>query len=80
MPHVKPAGVLLKAAQRVTINGVQVVRIPVATNAAIYFTKENDSLKVYAYKWIYTNANSVYKIPFINTGYNYAPVWGHYPS
>lgn len=58
MPQVKPASILLQAAQQATINGVQVVRIPIATNAALYFTKENDSLKVYAYKWIYNNLNA----------------------
>lgn len=52
-PQVKPANILLSEAVQQTINGKQVVRISVATNAALYFTKENDSLKVYAYKWIY---------------------------
>jgi lysophospholipase L1-like esterase len=52
-PNVEPAGILLSQAEQQTVNGKQVVRIPVATNAALYFTKENDSLKVYAYKWVY---------------------------
>jgi len=56
MPQVKPAPFLLNAAQQAIINGIQVVRIPIATNAALYFTKENDSLKVYAYKWIYNTS------------------------
>lgn len=58
MPQVKPSATLLAAAQQSVINGVQVVRIPVAYNAALYFTKENDSLKVYAYKWVYESLDA----------------------
>jgi hypothetical protein len=54
-PGVKPAAVLLNAAQQAVINGQEVIRIPVATNAALYFTKTDGVLSVYAYKWIYTN-------------------------
>jgi len=53
-PQVTPAGILIGQASQATINGQQIIRIPVANNAALYFTKVNDSLKVYAYKWIYS--------------------------
>ena len=53
-PQYTPAGVLLGQAQQQVINNQPVVRIPIATNAALYFTKVNGTLTVYAYKWIYT--------------------------
>lgn len=61
---------MFKAAQQATFNGVQVVRIPVGYNAALYFTKENDSLKVYAYKWIYQNLDAEKYTGYIDS-YNF---------
>ncbi|WP_448699773.1 hypothetical protein ACFGVR_21935 [Mucilaginibacter sp. AW1-3] len=50
-PQLKPAEQLLNMAQQALIEGKHVVRIPIATNTALYFTKINGLLKVYTYKW-----------------------------
>ncbi len=43
---------MMGKAQQAVIKGQHVVRIPIGTNAALYFTKTNTLLKVYAYKWL----------------------------
>lgn len=42
----------LEKAQQNVINNHHVIRIPIGNDAALFFTKANDSLKVYAYKWL----------------------------
>lgn len=41
----------LNLAKQNNIAGNHVIKIPIAENAALYFTKQHDSLKVYSYKW-----------------------------
>lgn len=55
-PQYMPAPVLFSAASQAVINGQSIIRIPVATNAALYFTKVNGAIQVLAYKWTYTVA------------------------
>jgi uncharacterized membrane protein YgcG len=39
-------------AKEAVINGKDVIAIQINATAAMFFTKENDSLKVYAYRWL----------------------------
>ncbi|MEO6520260.1 MAG: hypothetical protein ABIN91_01170 [Mucilaginibacter sp.] len=50
-PDLKPAQQLLDLAQQAVINGQHVVRIPMATNSAFYFTKVDGVVKIFIYKW-----------------------------
>ena len=43
--------VYIDKAQQSVINRRHVVRIPIGKDAALFFTKDNDSLKVFLYKW-----------------------------
>ncbi|MFI5159227.1 MAG: hypothetical protein ACHQF4_10205, partial [Sphingobacteriales bacterium] len=46
------AQVQLGNAKQNVINYQHVVRVPIGVNAALFFTKDNGKLQVYAYKWL----------------------------
>lgn len=58
-PQVKPAPILISETEQEVVDDKQVIRIPIATYAALYFTKENGALAVYAYKWKDENPGAV---------------------
>jgi hypothetical protein len=41
----------LDSIKQSVIGGQQVVKLPIGKDAALYFTKTNDTIKAYAYKW-----------------------------
>ncbi|MBD1394048.1 hypothetical protein [Mucilaginibacter glaciei] len=50
----------LSKSQQSIIRGQHVVRIPIAEHSAMYFTKKNDSVSSYAYKWRDNHSGSKY--------------------
>ncbi|MFC0518003.1 hypothetical protein ACFFGT_27565 [Mucilaginibacter angelicae] len=50
-PGVISSNALLYNSQQAVIDNKLVIRVPLAANAALYFTKENNVLKEYVYKW-----------------------------
>lgn len=52
LPDLLPTDPFWDKAEQKVIVGRHVVRVPISDDASLYFTKQNDSLKVFVYKWI----------------------------
>ncbi|HWZ16600.1 MAG TPA: hypothetical protein VNW95_15280 [Mucilaginibacter sp.] len=57
-PHSSELPLLWNEAVKAVVNGQPVIQIPIAKDAALFFTKTNGILNVSAYKWITPNPNA----------------------